>query len=120
MQIARRSAWEYVGVVVAVEQPVSVIIRLSSTTAARVCMCARLKFWGWRPWQPWSVVEWCGHRIEEIPVPTVDGRGRLIVVAAIESLGEVGLNVLGRNPTPLSCHSVAALIHARRNCARPS
>lgn len=49
-----------------------------------------LKFWGWRPWQPWSVVEWCGHPIEEIPVPTVDGRGRLIVVAAIESLGEVG------------------------------
>jgi hypothetical protein len=35
---------------------------------------------GWRPWQLSSVVEWCGHQIEGIPVPTVDGRWRLIVV----------------------------------------
>jgi hypothetical protein len=40
----------------------------------------QLRFYGWRPWQVWSVVEWCGHRIEGIPVPDVDGRWRLIVV----------------------------------------
>jgi hypothetical protein len=39
-----------------------------------------LKSFGWKPWQPWSVVEWCGHRIEGIPVPGADGRWRLIVV----------------------------------------
>ena len=37
-----------------------------------------LKSYGWRPWQLSSVVEWCGHQIEGIPVPTVDGRWRLI------------------------------------------
>jgi hypothetical protein len=26
---------------------------------------------------PWSVVEWCGHRVEGISVPTEDGRWRL-------------------------------------------
>jgi len=32
-------------------------------------------------WQLWSCVEWCGHRVEGIPVPDVeDGRWRLIVV----------------------------------------
>ncbi len=30
-----------------------------------------LKFWGWKPWQLWSTVEWCGHQIEGIPVPDV-------------------------------------------------
>jgi len=39
-----------------------------------------LKSYGWRPWQISSVVEWCGHRFEGIPVSTVDGRWRLIVV----------------------------------------
>jgi hypothetical protein len=28
----------------------------------------------------WSVVEWCGHRIEGILVPDGDGHWRLIVV----------------------------------------
>jgi hypothetical protein len=28
----------------------------------------------------WSMVEWCGHRVEGIPVPGEDGRRRLIVV----------------------------------------
>ena len=40
----------------------------------------QLRFYGSRPWQPWSVVEWCGHQIEGIPVPDADGRWRLIVV----------------------------------------
>lgn len=44
-------------------------------------VCGReilLKSYGWQPWQLSSVVEWCGHRIEEgIPVPDVDGRWRL-------------------------------------------
>lgn len=39
-----------------------------------------LKWWGWQPWQMWTGVEWCGHQIEGIPVPTADGRWRLIVV----------------------------------------
>lgn len=39
-----------------------------------------LKSWGWQPWLPWTMVEWCGHRIEGIPVPDVEGRWRLIVV----------------------------------------
>ena len=39
-----------------------------------------LKSYGWQPWQLTSVVEWCGHQIEGIPVPTADGRWRLIVV----------------------------------------
>jgi len=29
---------------------------------------------------PAGYVEWCGHRVEGIPVPDVDGRWRLIVV----------------------------------------
>jgi hypothetical protein len=28
---------------------------------------------------PWTVIEWCGHRIEGIPVPDVDGRWRLVI-----------------------------------------
>jgi len=36
--------------------------------------------WGWQPWQLWSVVEWCGHRVEGIPAPDLGGRWRLIVV----------------------------------------
>lgn len=39
-----------------------------------------LKSYGWRPWQISSVVEWCGHGVEGIPVPTAAGRWRLIVV----------------------------------------
>jgi len=30
--------------------------------------------------QLWNTVEWCGHRIEGIPVPDADGLWRLIVV----------------------------------------
>ena len=40
----------------------------------------QLRSYGWRPWQLWSVVEWCGHRVEGIPAPDPDGRWRLIVV----------------------------------------
>ena len=40
-----------------------------------------LKWYGWQPLQVWSTIEWCGHRIEGIPVPPdTDGRWRLIVV----------------------------------------
>jgi hypothetical protein len=39
-----------------------------------------LKGQGWVPFQVWGVVEWCGHRIEGIPVPDTDRRWRLIVV----------------------------------------
>ena len=39
-----------------------------------------LCWYGWQPFRVWSVVEWCGHRIEGIPVPDTDGRWRLIVV----------------------------------------
>lgn len=39
-----------------------------------------LKWYGWQPWQLWSTVEWCGHRVEGIPVPDTDGRWRLIMV----------------------------------------
>jgi hypothetical protein len=39
-----------------------------------------LRSWGWHPLQLSGYIEWCGHRVEGIPVPTVDGRWRLIVV----------------------------------------
>ena len=39
-----------------------------------------LKWYGWQPFMVWSTVEWCGHRIEGIPVPDTDGRWRLVVV----------------------------------------
>lgn len=39
-----------------------------------------LKGHGWVPFQVWGVVEWCGHRIEGIPVPGLDGRWRLIPI----------------------------------------
>jgi hypothetical protein len=39
-----------------------------------------LKWYGWQPFRVWDRVEWCGHRVEDIPVPDADGRGRLIVV----------------------------------------
>lgn len=39
-----------------------------------------LRLYGWQPFQPWGVVESCGHRIEGIPVPGEDGRWRLIPV----------------------------------------
>lgn len=41
-----------------------------------------LKRWRWEPFQPWTVIEWCGHQIEGISVPDGDGRWRLIVVEA--------------------------------------
>jgi len=44
-----------------------------------------LRFYGWEPLKAWSVVEWCGHRVEGVPVPTEDGRWRLIPI-----LGEAG------------------------------
>ncbi len=28
-----------------------------------------LKVYKWEPFQAWSTVEWCGHRVEGIPVP---------------------------------------------------
>jgi hypothetical protein len=33
-----------------------------------------LRFYGWQPWQLWSTVEWCGQRVEDVPVPDTDGR----------------------------------------------
>jgi len=39
-----------------------------------------LKGHGWEPFRVWGVVEWCGHRVEGIPVPDTDGRWRLTVV----------------------------------------
>jgi hypothetical protein len=38
-----------------------------------------LKSYGW-PWRLCSVIEWCGHQIEGIPVPDADGHWQLIVV----------------------------------------
>ena len=40
------------------------------------------KHLGWQqPFQARTVVEWCGHQIEGIPVPDiVDGRWRLVVI----------------------------------------
>jgi hypothetical protein len=32
-----------------------------------------LKGAGWVPFQVWGVVEWCGHRVEGLPVPTSTG-----------------------------------------------
>lgn len=34
-----------------------------------------LKGDGWVPFQVWGVVEWCGHRVEGLPVPTETGGG---------------------------------------------
>jgi hypothetical protein len=39
-----------------------------------------LKGYGSVPFQVWGVVEWCGHRVEGLPVPTEDGRWRLIPI----------------------------------------
>ena len=36
-----------------------------------------LRWYGWQPFMVWSTVEWCGHRLEGMPVPDVDGRWRL-------------------------------------------
>lgn len=44
-----------------------------------------LRFYGWQPWQLWSTVEWCGHHVEGILVPTEGGRWRLVPI-----LGEAG------------------------------
>jgi hypothetical protein len=38
-----------------------------------------LKWHKWEPFRVWDRVEWCGHRVEGIPVPT-DGRWRLIPI----------------------------------------
>jgi hypothetical protein len=32
----------------------------------------QLRWYGWQPFSVWSVVEWCGHRVEGIPVPEAD------------------------------------------------
>ena len=39
-----------------------------------------LQSWGWHPSSSPGYAEWCGHRVEGIPVPDDDGRWRLIVV----------------------------------------
>jgi hypothetical protein len=39
-----------------------------------------LKWYKWEPFMVWGTVEWCGHRVEGIPVPDTDGRWRLIVI----------------------------------------
>ncbi len=52
----------------------------SGNGAADLARAWASRLWGLQPWQVWSVIEWCGHRIEGIPVPDVDGRWRLIVV----------------------------------------
>ena len=41
---------------------------------------ALLRFYGWQPWQSWSIVEWCVHEVEGIAVPAGNGRWQLIVV----------------------------------------
>jgi hypothetical protein len=33
-----------------------------------------LKRYGWQPWQPWSTVEWCCHRVEDSPGLDANGR----------------------------------------------
>ena len=35
---------------------------------------------GWRPWEVWGVVSWCGHAQEGIPVLAPDGLWKLIPV----------------------------------------
>jgi hypothetical protein len=50
-----------------------------------------LKGYGWQPWQLWSTIERCGHRVEGIPVPYTDGCWCLIVV---EGEAEKNLNTL--------------------------
>jgi hypothetical protein len=70
-------------------EPAHVLDERGQPHATRPCpQCGReiplvtpemLKWYGWQPWQLWSTVEWCGHRIEGIPVPDADGRRRLIV-----------------------------------------
>jgi hypothetical protein len=39
-----------------------------------------LTWYKWEPFRAWGTMEWCGHRVEGNPVPTEDGRWRLIVV----------------------------------------
>ena len=39
-----------------------------------------LEYRGRQPFQSWTVVEWCGHQIEGIPVRDGDGRWRLLVI----------------------------------------
>jgi hypothetical protein len=39
-----------------------------------------LKWYKWEPFRVWETVEWCGHRVEGIPVPTENGRWRLIPI----------------------------------------
>jgi hypothetical protein len=39
-----------------------------------------LKWYKLDPFRVLGTVEWCGHRVEGIPVPDVDGRWRVIVV----------------------------------------
>jgi hypothetical protein len=39
-----------------------------------------LNWYKWEPFRVWDRVEWCGHRVEGIPVPMEDGRWRLIPI----------------------------------------
>jgi len=39
-----------------------------------------LTWYGCQPFRVWDRVEWCGHRVEGSPVPTEDGRWRLIPI----------------------------------------
>jgi hypothetical protein len=39
-----------------------------------------LKWYKWEPFRVWETVEWCGHRVKGIPVPTEDARWRLIPI----------------------------------------
>jgi len=47
------------------------VYRLTAERAHRI---------SWQPWQVWSVVSWCGHQQEGIPVLAADGLWELIPV----------------------------------------
>ena len=34
-----------------------------------------LRFWGWQPLRLSGYIEWCGHRVEDIPVPDLKAAG---------------------------------------------
>jgi hypothetical protein len=71
----------------------------------------QLKWYGWEPFRVWDRVEWCGHRVEGVPVPTEDGRWRLIPIVewADVNIPEQEIRVAraishGRLGTPKSGH----------------
>ena len=37
-----------------------------------------LKWYKWEPFREWSTVEWCGYRVEGIPLLAEGGRYRLL------------------------------------------